>query len=488
MSTIRCGVATTSRHTRWSDCTLSAILDAHQTNLDFHRLPSQPAAVPHALEALNPPIDVLLLFATPDTAGWASRVLRVLGKQPFPSLLVTRGFRAEKIEQLLDAGASDFVPHGFDAEELLARIGRLVSARPRWGAPAAPGSACAELQAVPTTDPSPAEVADVSPPPHPALSKLVGRSPELLRQTGLVPTMANCNSSVLILGETGTGKELCAQAIHYMSPRANGPWIAVNCGALPADLVEAELFGHARGAYTSAYQSREGLIAQAEGGTLLLDEVDSLPLPSQAKLLRFLQEKEYRAVGSDEMRRANVRVISATNIDLPTLVTQGTFRRDLYYRLNVLTLKLPALRERRSDILVLAQHFIALYAREFGRAEPQLSRAVQSSLETHQWPGNVRELEHCVERAVLLCQQGEIAAEDLGLPALAEESPFDGSFRAAKARSVEAFERQYLEQALQRSHGNIGQAAAAASKNRRAFFELMRRHNIKAGAHFVKSS
>lgn len=317
---------------------------------------------------------------------------------------------------------------------------------------------------------------------HPRLAGLVGASPAFMRQLERIPVVAGCDAGVLILGETGTGKELCAQAVHYLSPRAGHPWVAVNCGALPADLVEAELFGHVRGAFTHAHENRTGLVAQAAGGTLFLDEVDSMPPLAQVKLLRFLQEKEFRPVGSSRPQHADVRVIAASNVNLAQLAARGAFRSDLYYRLNVLTLTLPSLRQRAEDVLPLAQHFIAHFAHEFQRPVSALSDAARRAIMAYDWPGNIRELQHAIERGVLLAPGREVLAGDLGIlaeaPAEAAASGGSSSFQVAKARAVELFERDYIERLLARHGGNITHAADAAAKNRRAFWQLIRKHGI----------
>lgn len=316
---------------------------------------------------------------------------------------------------------------------------------------------------------------------HPRLAALLGTTPAFLRQLERIPVIAGCDAGVLILGETGTGKELCAQAIHYLSARAAQPWVAVNCGALPADLVESELFGHVRGAFTTAHETRAGLVAQASGGTLFLDEVDSMPPLAQVKLLRFLQDKEFRPVGSSRSQRADVRVIAASNGNLAQLVASGGFRPDLYYRLNVLTLSLPALRQRTEDLMPLAQHFVGDFAREFGRPVSHLSESARQAIMEYGWPGNIRELRHAIERGVLLAPGHEVLAHDLGIGAdgALDAPPNDpASFRAAKARAVELFERDYIERLLARYRGNITHAADAAAKNRRAFWQLIRKHGI----------
>jgi DNA-binding NtrC family response regulator len=314
---------------------------------------------------------------------------------------------------------------------------------------------------------------------HPKLAQLIGTSPSFVRVLERVPLVAGCDVGVLILGETGTGKELIAQGVHYLGARAGQPFVAVNCGALPMELVESELFGHVRGAFTSAHDAQRGLVAQARGGTLFLDEVDSLPLVAQVKLLRFLQDKEFRPLGAARCEQADVRIIAASNLDLWNQVQGGRFRADLYYRLNVLTLALPSLRERPEDLLPLARHFCQRYARLLLRPVQGLSACACAAIEGHGWPGNVRELEHAVERGVLLAAGELVTAEDLGLPGTAgEEADPVESFQDAKARVVQQFESRYIEQLLQRHGGNVTRAAEACAKNRRAFFALMKKHHI----------
>jgi two-component system response regulator GlrR len=311
------------------------------------------------------------------------------------------------------------------------------------------------------------------------LRDFIGSDPQFVRQVERLPAIAVCDAGVLIFGETGTGKEVCAQAVHYLSPRAARPWVAVNCGAIPTELLESELFGHVRGAYTAAHASREGLVREAEGGTLFLDDVDCLPLAAQTKLLRFLQEKEYRQVGANALHKANVRVIAASNRSLEELAGRGQFRQDLFYRLNVLNLSLPPLRARRGDIPELALHFARQCARAAGRPEVTLTPAALRRLAAHDWPGNVRELKHLIDRAVLLATGPAIGPADLELGGEAAAPLDEDSFQAAKARLVADFERGYIEQLLRSHRGNVTHAAQAARKNRRAFFELMRKHQIE---------
>jgi transcriptional regulator with PAS, ATPase and Fis domain len=269
---------------------------------------------------------------------------------------------------------------------------------------------------------------------------------------------------------------LFARAIHYLSPRAGRAFLPVNCGAIPGDLVENELFGHASGAYTGAKTARPGLIHEANGGTLFLDEIDCLPLMAQVKLLRFLQEKEYRPLGSTKTSKADLRVIAATNANCEAAVRKGSLRQDLYYRLNVIPLSLPALRHRRDDIPLLANHFLIKYAKEFSKEVTGFSPDAIRKLISYEWPGNIRELEHVIMGAVVLSVQPTICATSIAISA--ETPPDTESFQQAKNRMVEQFEKTYIKGLLLSHHGNISWAAKAAQKNRRAFWELIRKHHI----------
>ena len=307
--------------------------------------------------------------------------------------------------------------------------------------------------------------------------QMVGESPIFLEETKKIPIVARCDASVLISGETGTGKEMCARAIHYLSPRANKPFIPFNCGAIPTDLMENELFGHVQGAFTGASTPQPGLIHEADAGTLFLDDVDCLPLTSQAKLLRFLQEKEYRQLGSAELCQADVRVIAATNTDLEAAVEEGRLRHDLYYRLNVIPISLPTLRDRREDIPLLARYFLNKYATEFDKQFTGFASGALQALMLYDWPGNVRELEHVVERAVLFSEQTEIREIDIMLPQ--QKAPAcKASLKEAKDNVINEFERDYIEKLLIAYQGNITKAAQGAQKNRRAFWQLIRKHHI----------
>lgn len=311
------------------------------------------------------------------------------------------------------------------------------------------------------------------------LQHLIGETPVFLAQIQQIPVVAQSDVAVLILGETGTGKELCARAIHYLSSRTHKPFVPVNCGAIPVDLVENELFGHERGAFTDASTAQGGLLQEAQGGTLFLDEIDSLPPLAQVKLLRFLQDHTYRPLGSAKTQQADVRVIAATNSDLEEAIRHGKFRQDLYYRLNIIPFILPSLRERREDIPLLSRHFLAKYAAEFNKPLSDFSAEAMRILVLYDWPGNVRELEHIVERAVLLCHHPVVLQSDIALPPSREgASTCLDSFQEAKAKVIAHFERTYLEKLLSAYQGNITKAAGAAQKNRRAFWQLLRKHKI----------
>lgn len=312
---------------------------------------------------------------------------------------------------------------------------------------------------------------------------LVGESKDFLKTIEKIPILASSDATVLILGETGTGKELFARAIHYHGPRSGGPFIPVNCGALPEHLFENELFGHAKGAFTDAGAEQRGLLREAEGGTLFLDEVDALSPSAQIKLLRFLQDREYRPLGSSKSLRANVRILVATNRDVRRLVQEKLFRDDLYYRINALSLVLPPLRHRLEDIPALAKYFIARAERESGRVALQISSMALRKLAGHSWPGNARELETIIQRAATFCTSQTVDVEDIDLPGHEHsEVLMECSLRNAKRQAVDQFERTYLINLLTVHHGNVSQAAKSACKERRAFQRLLRKHDLNRTA------
>jgi DNA-binding NtrC family response regulator len=306
---------------------------------------------------------------------------------------------------------------------------------------------------------------------------LLGRDPAFVQCLELVECLARYQPPILVQGETGTGKELIARALHYLGPRRNGPFVPINCGGLPESLFESELFGHEQGAFTDARQSQQGLVALAEGGTLFLDEVDSLPPKAQIALLRFLQDRRYRAVGGRVFKRAAVDVVSACNVDLERLAASNRFRSDLLYRINVARIDLPPLRERRSDIGLLAGHFVRHFNDFYGESPKSLADGAISWLEGQPWPGNIRELENTIHRAWLVAK-GPVL--DLGTDGAGACSPvaLGGSFRSAKVHAIQEFERDYLERLMKLTDGNISQAARLCGKERRALGRLLKKHGI----------
>jgi DNA-binding NtrC family response regulator len=307
-------------------------------------------------------------------------------------------------------------------------------------------------------------------------SNLIGSSPQMERVALHLRKIASVDATVLINGETGTGKELAARAIHYLGSRRDKPFIPLNCGALPEQLVESELFGHERGAFTDAKNASPGLVAEADGGTLFLDEVDALNYKAQAAILRFLQDHSYRRVGSGVTRQANVRVLAATNSRLETLVEQGRFRRDLMYRLNVLTMQLPPLRERSGDAVEMAQVFLSRFAHQYRLPEKPLHASALEFIAQHDWPGNIRELENMIHREFLMCDTREI---HLGSRRL-QDAEHEGisQFKSAKEKLIHDFERRYVRDVLTRVDGNLTRAAKLAGQERSAFGKLVRKHGL----------
>jgi two-component system response regulator AtoC len=305
------------------------------------------------------------------------------------------------------------------------------------------------------------------------VENIVGQSPQMVEVYKLIARVADLDTTVLVVGETGTGKELVARAIHAASPRASRPLVVVECPALPDALFESELFGHERGAFTGAHMARRGLLESAQGGTCLLDEIGDLPLALQAKLLRVLQEHELRRVGGNEMIPIDVRVLAATNRDLKALVAESRFREDLYYRLNGITIGLPPLRERRQDLPLLAQHFVDKHARSSGRPVRHLADEALALLAEHDWPGNVRELEHVIERAVVLASTEVLLADHL--PAEIRH-PVEPPLRLPRNRiTLEEVKRWYVTQVLQDTGGNKQKAAELLGIDRRTLYRILAR-------------
>jgi transcriptional regulator with PAS, ATPase and Fis domain len=333
----------------------------------------------------------------------------------------------------------------------------------------------------------------VRPPAEPAVARprsmvgVIGVSPGILNVYGVLDRIADTVCTVLITGESGTGKELVARGVHNASNRADEAFVAVNCGAIPEALLESELFGHAKGAFTGAHATKLGRLAQAQGGTLFLDEIGELPLALQVKLLRMLQHREYSPVGDTRTIRADVRIVAATNVELEEAVAAGKFREDLYYRLNVIHVQVPALRDRREDIPLLVDHFLEHTGNKVGRQGMTISHSAMQLLLAWSWLGNVRELENVIERAILLCPSNTIGQSDLparirGMPAAKTFSPElpDGGIELRVA--VETFENELIRQALERTNWNKNQAARLLGLNRTTLVEMLKRKRMRGNA------
>jgi DNA-binding NtrC family response regulator len=328
------------------------------------------------------------------------------------------------------------------------------------------------------------------------LEALIGKSPAFVAAKRLISRIAACDAPVIIEGETGTGKELAARAIHYQGARQNRAFVPVNCGAFPDTLIENELFGHKRGAFTDARTEFPGLLRLADGGTLFLDEVDSLSLRAQGTLLRFLQDQRFRPLGSRSEESADVRIVAAANRDLAQLVEAGAFRSDLLFRLKVLFVELPPLRLRPGDPELLAAHFLEQCQHRYGRPAKRMHETFRRFVNDHSWPGNVRELENFMHREFLLSDDPELGcpAASPSLSSLRAPSSADAvdvtddgpelemdisDYRTAKARVIEEFNRAFLRALLARNAGNVSRAARATGKERRALGKLLKKYGIK---------
>jgi DNA-binding NtrC family response regulator len=377
---------------------------------------------------------------------------------PEASVIMITAHGSEKIAvQAMKLGAADYLPKPFDNDELRAVVRREMQAallrRDHR-------RLLEEMQGAYGT------------------GRIIGRSPSMRRVFETIDKVADTDVTVLIRGASGTGKELVAQALHVRSPRRARVMVKMNCAALSRDLVESELFGHERGAFTGATARREGKFEAADGGTLLLDEVGDMPLDTQAKLLRAVQEKEIERVGGNTPIRVDVRLIAATNQDLEAAVRAGTFREDLYYRLRVVELRVPPLSERREDIPLLIEHFLADAATRFRRPPKALAPEALRACVAHEWSGNVRELRAAIERALLLAPGDVVTVGDLfasGDGTIdAPEATGGRSFRAAKEHATQAFEREFLLEALRRHDGNITRAAEEVGMYRQSLQQKMR--------------
>ncbi len=373
--------------------------------------------------------------------------------EPSPYVVTITAFGSiDTAIRAVKLGAYDYVTKPFELDQLLITIDKALSER--------------ELREEVTR--LRAEIAR-----RDRLDGIIGRSAAMQQIFSVVKRVSGSFANVLITGESGTGKELIARALHAHSPRRAQPFVAVNCAAIPDALLEADLFGYKRGAFTDARADRPGLFVEASGGTIFLDEIAELPLPLQPKLLRVLQEREVRPLGATRPERVDVRLIAATNCDIEARLREGAFREDLYYRLNVIQVQIPPLRGRPEDILPLGEHFLARFAERTGKALRAFTEAAKKVLLGYGWPGNVRELENVVERAVALCEGEVIGVEDLP-PALRERRNQDRLAAAvAQGLTLEEIEREYIERVLDAEGGNKTRAAQRLGLDRKTLYRKL---------------
>jgi len=408
------------------------------------------------------PFDAVLLdVKMPDLTGL--EVLERIKKSApaLPVIMVTAITDPKTVVQAIKLGAADYIPKPFDVHDIRFVVERVIRERT---APAA------------------------VPAPH----DILGFSLAIQRVFDLIRRLCDAETTALIYGETGTGKELVARALHFGSIRKSGPFVAVHCAAIPSELLESELFGHEKGAFTGALARRIGMFEAAHDGTLFLDEIGEMPIGTQSKLLRAIQEREIRRVGSQETIRVNCRLVCATNRDLEAAVKKGAFREDLFYRINVVPIRLPALRERREDIPTLVSHFIQRFAKELHRPAPQFTPSAMSRLQRYSWPGNVRELEHMIERLMVTCDATMLDVEQLPFLIAEGDAAMLGDEPSSVAldfqpngldlpRMTEKFERQAIEEALRRSGGIISDAAKLLHVTRRVLSYKMKQLGIAGG-------
>jgi DNA-binding NtrC family response regulator len=415
---------------------------------------------------------VLVDLMLPDIGGIA--LLReVLQIAPGTLVIVITGFATvDSSIEAMEAGAYDYIPKPFTATQLRILIGRAAQQ--------------VRLRRVN------AQLRDQLRERY-DFEHIVGQSDAINRVFSVVSRVATTEASVFVSGESGTGKELIARAIHANSRRAERPFVAVNCAALPDQLLESELFGHEKGSFTGADGLRRGLLETAAGGTFFLDEISEMSLDLQAKLLRVVQERKVRRVGGESEIPLDVRWVTATNRDPDGAVRDGLLRQDLYFRLNVVPVRLPPLRERTSDIPLLAHHFLRRFAERHGRSQLEISAAVLDALEGYDWPGNVRELQNMIERMVSLSSGDRLELGDVPEEVLSGRPPISagaggngdrsagGAFHEAKAAAIADFERRYLREMLSLSGGNISEAARQAGIDRKTIHRMLDKHGLEAG-------
>jgi len=413
------------------------------------------------------PYDVVLLDIMMPQVDGLEVLQRVKESHPRTEVVMITGLaQVETAVRSMKLGAFDYLPKPFEPDELRRVVERALERQRLLGE--ADGAARGGGY---------------------RFENVIGASGRMQEVFRLVAKCAPTNTTVLLTGESGTGKEVLARAIHHNSLRKDRPFVAVDCTALSENLLESELFGHVRGAFTGAIAAKRGLFEVANGGTLFLDEISNLSPAIQAKLLRVIQEREFKAVGDTRTQTANVRLIAATNKDLRAMVLQGTFREDLFYRLDVFPIRIPPLRERGEDIAALARHFLKAQSEELGRPVDEISEEAMQLLAHHDWPGNVRELENVVHRALILAEGkvlrrphvaaalGTVAADPGGAPKTGEE--LKRSKKAAREKSVEGLEKAFVLEALKRNAWNVTRSAAATGMQRANFQALMKKHGIR---------
>ena len=417
---------------------------------------------PPALELLRQePVDVLVLdLRLPSMDGLAVMQEALQLNPDMAVLMITAHATLDTAVQAVRDGAFDFIPKPFSMEQFEVAVERSLNYR----------------QLVEQNRQLQRELCGTH-----QFEKVVGHSPQMTAVLDQVRRVAPTEASVLVRGESGTGKELIARCLHAASSRSQGPFVPLDCASLPETLLESELFGHEKGAFTGATNSRIGLFQAASQGTLFLDEIGNLPPPLQAKLLRVLQERQYRRVGGRELAEVDARFISATHCNLEEMLRQGTFREDLFYRLHVVTIQLPAVRERPGDVAPLAQFFLKECLDSERKGVRGISSAAMLLLQNYSWPGNVRELKNAICRAVSLTESNQITPFDLPpeiLEAVEQESRQAGRFRQAKQQIVKQFEESYLRQLLADAQGNVSVAARQAGMKRSALHRLLRKHRL----------
>ena len=399
--------------------------------------------------AANQPFDVVILEADPAPTPAVIRELVTAGGG-VRVVLSAAGLDGAALATR--SGAIDVVTKPFNAAELQFRVGR-----------AAAGEARGDKRRPRKSD------------------VLIGTGPWIKELYDRIAMVAATDVTVAIFGESGTGKELVARTIHNSSPRHDAPFVVVNCAAIPEALLEDELFGHVRGAFTDATRDRDGLLAAADTGTLFLDEIGELPMSLQAKLLRVLQSQEFRRIGDDIDRRVDVRIITATNRDLDQLIASGNFRQDLYYRINVFPMHLPPLRERPEDIAILVHHFLGKYRARLGKPIDAIAPEALAKFSAYDYPGNVRELENKVHQAMVVAAGPAIEAADIAIRmtrATTARIDVERPFRELKQETIESFERTYLTELLRVHQGNLAAAARAAGMDRKNLWALVERHGL----------